>query len=77
MDSMKINKIKYIFTLLIFKLVFSNTEYLIYTTKDFTGAANLISDFHSNETYNELRLNSEIIYKETLDSLMTNINSYI
>ena len=77
MDSMKINKIKYIFTLLIFKLVFSNTEYLIYTTKDFTGAANLISDFHSNETHNELRLNSEIIYKETLDSLMTNINSYI
>ena len=74
---MKINKIKYIFILLIFKLIIPNTEYLIYTTKDFTGAANLISDFHSNEIYNELRLNSEIIYKETLDSLSININSYI
>ena len=68
---------KYSFLLYLINCVLCNTEYLIYTNSSFQNAAESISYLHSNEVPINMQLNTEILYKEILESSNIEINQYI
>ena len=72
-----LSSIKKYTLLLILGISLNNTQYLIYTDLNFQNAAISISNLHSNEVPIEMQLNTEIIYKENLDSQNISINDYI
>ena len=68
---------KYILLFLFISSIICNTEYLVYTKESFQNSALLISNLHSNEVPSNLQLNTDILYKEILDSLNLSINDYL
>ena len=68
---------KIILLLLFISSIICNTEYLIYTKVSFQNSAVLMANLHSYEVPVYLLLNTEILYKESLDSLNLNINDYL
>ena len=68
---------KIILLLLFISSIICNTEYLIYTKISFQNSAVLMSNLHSNEVPVNLQLNTDILFKENLDSLNLNINDYL